>query len=298
MGNLFRKEAMDSQRDELSINRHTTRLTSPTLALSIIFSIGLIFTILWLLFGNIVNSVTIEGVVFPSGGIEKINVVKSGIITDVTVKVGDSVEVGDIIAIVADEEALNQIKDAVTRGADEATINSLRQSYYSNSVVVSKTEGTVVSVLEEGKYINTGEILAEIAASRVDNNPRQILAFLPTNQKLNIVEGCTVQVSPDYAPREKYGYINGYVSYISPEIISKTDAQKNLNIYNIPSLLNEDSGYIMVYINLLPDENSVSGLDWSENRSNNINVEWGTICTSSVVVSEMPPYKWLLGGES
>ena len=73
---------------------------------------------------------------------------------------------------------------------------------------------------------------------------------------------------------------------------------KKFDIYNIPNLLDEDETYIPVYINLLPDENSVSGLDWSENRSNSINVESGTICSSSVVISEIPPYKWLMGGGS
>lgn len=298
MGSLFRKEAVDNYREQFSINRQITKISFSTILLMLIFVSGLLLTVVWFLFGNIVNTVEITGVVYPAGGIEKINVSNAGIISDITVSIGENVEVGDILAVIPDEDILNEIETAAANGAENTTIEKLRQDYYNSSVIVSKTEGTVISVSDEGTYVQRGDTLAEIAASRIDNNQRQILAFLPTNQKNNISEGCSVQVSPDYAPREKFGYINGYVADIGNEIITKSDAEKKFDIYNIPNLLDENETYIPVYINLLPDENSVSGLDWSENRSNSINVESGTICSSSVVISEIPPYKWLMGGGS
>ncbi|MDO4299793.1 MAG: biotin/lipoyl-binding protein [Clostridia bacterium] len=298
MGNLFRKEAIDNYKDQFSIEKNITKLSFSTFFLVLIFILGLIFTVVWFIFGNVVNTVDVTGIVYPTAGIDKITASISGIVSDITIKTGESVKAGDIIAVIPNEEVLKQLNQAVSSNSDDAVIEKLRQDYYNTSVITSKTDGTVLSVSSEGAYVNTGDAVASVAARRNDNNQRQIFAFIPTSQKNNISKGCAVQVSPNYAPREKFGYINGYVADIGESIITKSDAQKEFAVYNIPNILDENETYIAVYINLLSDENTESGLYWSESRSGNINVETGTVCSSSIVISEKPPYKWLLGGGS
>ena len=296
MADLFRKKAVDNYKEQFSIDRQITRLSFSAGILTLIFVLGLLFTAVWFVFGNIVTTVNIDGIVYPTAGIDKITAANAGVISDITVSIGDSVKVGDTIAIIPDEEILNKIDEAIKSNCDEVLIEKLQQDYYNSSVITSKTEGTVLSVSTKGTYVQAGDALASIAAKQKDNNNRQIFAFLPTSQKNNIIKGCAVQVSPNYAPREKYGYINGYVADIGEEIITKSDVQKEFDVYNIPNLLEDNETYIGVYINLLPDENTYSGLKWSVSSSGNINVETGTLCSSLIVISEQPPYKWLFGG--
>ncbi len=296
MGNLFRKEAVENYKEQFSIDRQITRLSFSTLLLIMIFILGLLFIFVWFIFGNIVNTVNVTGIVYPTAGIEKITASKSGMISEVTVNIGDDVKTGDTVAIIPDEDILNRIDEAVSNNADEKIIEELRQDYYNNSIIVSKTAGKVLSAYDDGTYVQAGDAIVAVAARQKDNNQRQIFALLPTSRKNNISKGCAVQVSPDYAPREKFGYINGYVADIGESIITKSDAQKEFDVYNIPNILDENETYISVYINLLSDENTESGLNWSEINSGNIDVEIGTVCSSSIVISEKPPYKWLLGG--
>lgn len=296
MGNLFRKEAVENYKEQFSIDKQITKLSFSSIFLIFLFVLGLLFTAVWFIFGNTVTTVNVIGIVYPTAGIEKITAAKSGIISEVTVNIGEDIKTGDTVAIIPDEDILSRIDEAVSNNADEKTIDELRQDYYNNSIIVSKTDGTVLSAYSDESYVHEGDTIVTVAAKRKDNNQRQILAFLPTSQKNNIRKGCVVQVSPNYAPREKFGYINGYVADIGESIITKSNAQREIDVYNIPNIIDETETYIAVYINLLSDSNTESGLSWSEINSGNIDVEMGTVCGGSIVVSEQPPYKWLLGG--
>lgn len=297
MADLFRRKAVENYREQFSIDRQIKKLSFSTILLILIFILGLFFAGIWFIFGNTVNTVNVTGIVYPTAGIEKITASRSGIVSEVRLNSGEDIKTGDIAAIMPDEDILNKIEEAVSNNADEKIIEKLRQDYLNSSVIVSKTDGRVLSVCNDDTYVQTGDTIVTVAAKRKDSNNRQILAFLPTSSKNNISKGCAVQVSPNYAPREKYGYINGYVADIGEDIITRSDAEKEFNAYNIPNIIDENETYIAVYINLLPDENTQSGLNWSQTNSGNIDVETGTLCSGSIVVSEQPPYKWLLGGD-
>jgi multidrug resistance efflux pump len=296
LSGLFRKKAVENYRDIFSTDGNVARLSISAVVISVIFVIGVLLVGLWFFFGNILNTVEINGVVFPAAGIEKITATQEGVVSDIRVSRGEDVKVGDIIAVIPDETALTQLEWMVEDDAEEEEIASYRQKYENNSIIRAKSSGTIISVLSDGDYVATGDTVATVAARNKDDNTRQILAFLPTTQKNSISAGCAVQVSPNYAPREKYGYINGYISEIDPSVITKSDVQGMMEAYNIPSLLEEEQTYIAVYINLMPDEATESGLSWSVKQSGAIDVETGDLCDISVVESSQPPYKWLFGG--
>ncbi len=296
MGNLFRKEAVENYKEQFSTDRQILKLSFSTSLIILMFIVVFLFISVWFVFGNIVNTVNVTGVVYPTAGIANITATNAGIISEITVNIGDDVEIGDIVAIIPDENILKKIDEAISKGENKEVIERLRNDYHNKSVVISKYEGKVISTYSDGDCVQAGDSIVSITAKRRDSNQRQIYAFLPTSQKNNISKGCAVQVSPNYAPREKFGYINGYVVDIGKTIITKSDVEDNSNVYNIPSILDENETYIAVYINLLSDSENESGLDWSEKNSGNIDVETGTICNASIVVSHNPPYKWLLGG--
>lgn len=296
MANLFRKKAVDNYKEQFSIDTHISKLSFPTLLFCILFIMALTLALIWFVFGNIVNVVNIVGIVYPTSGVKNITSYKSGVISDINVDVGDEVRVGDIVAIIPDDTILQSINNAIANNSDKNIIDKLRQDYYSSSIVVSKTAGTVLKTSRDGDYVDAGTPIITVAASRSEDNQRQILAFLPTSQKNNINKGCNVQVSPDYATREKFGYINGYVTDIEDVVITKSEVESSMNVFNTPNLLEDDENYIAVYINLLPDTDTASGLSWTQKSSGNIDVEIGTLCDNSIVVANNPPYKWLFGG--
>lgn len=295
MNDLFRREASESFKDMFSTDRQIKKLSVSVRVLAAVFITGILLTGVWFVFGNIASTVNITGVVYPAGGIRYITAPEDGIISDICVTAGEKIEVGDIAAMIPNEGILNKI-DAASVSGEPA--EELKQDYRNTSVIVSEYSGTVLSVADKGAYIQKGGIIASVAAVREDNDQRQIFALMPSELINSISKGCSVQVSPNYAPREKFGYINGYVNDIGDTAITKSDALKDYDIYSIPSLLDEDKTYVAVYINLLSDPDTASGLNWSDSKSGDIDVSLGTVCENSVVISNQPPYRWLLGGGS
>lgn len=291
MSNLFRKKAVESYKEQFSTDRQIKSLPLPLLLLMSLFFIGFFLLCIWCIFGNISKSVEVTGVVYPNGGIIKIISEQDGKLETVLAKKGDDIELNEVIAVIPQNDILDNINLAEGREKEE-----LRKQYNEKSIIHSNVSGKIIYIADEGSVIEKGDIIATIAYNKKEINNKQILAFLPTEMKNSVYKGCQVQVSPNYASREKYGYINGYVQKVENSVITKNEAEKYYDIYNIPNLIQEDKTYVAVYINLISDESTESGLNWSNKNSGNIDVEMGATCKGEIIISEQPPYKWLFGG--
>ncbi len=288
MNNLFRKKAVDSYREQFNTDKQIKSLSMPTLMLYMLFFCGLVFLIIWCVFGNISKSISIRGVVYPDGEIVNIIAGEEGNIQTILAKKGDVVDLNEAIAVIPQTEILDNV--------NSENAEDVKKSYRTKSVIRSTVSGKIIEIAKEGSLIKKGDTVATVACSKKENNNKQILAFLPTDMKNRVEKGCNVQVSPNYASREKYGYINGYVEDIGKSIITKTSVEKNYGSYNIPNLVEENETYIAVYINLISDETTESGLNWSNKNSGNIDVGMGVVCENEIIISQQPPYKWLFGG--
>ena len=270
-------------------------LTSIVLPLSTkLPSIYVICPLTWLFTGEITRTTELDGVVFPSAGISTAYVLNGGTISNVTVRTGDKVETGEVLGIIPDENAL-----AALNHSDHMTEkdNTGRNDYINNSFIRSPANGYVVSILQKGRSVQTGDVFAMIAADSREFSKERVLVFLPSENKNGIKKGCKVQISLGYAKREKYGYINGYVYDVSDKVITKKDALEDYDFYNIPNLLEEGKTYLPVTINFEENKNYESGLAWSLASSGSIEPEPGTKCKCSVIIGEKRPYDWLLGGD-
>ena len=166
-----------------------------------------------------------------------------------------------------------------------------------DSFIRSPADGYVISILQKGRVVKEGDVFALIAADSTEFGREHVLCFLPTESKNGIKAGCEVQIVLEYAPREKYGYINGYVYDVSDRIITKEDAIADYGFYNIPNMLEDDKTYLPIIINFDENPNYKSGLSWSIASSAGIEPKVGTKCKCSVIIGEKRPYDWLLGGD-
>ena len=111
---LFRKTALDrlSSPEQLDV---MVRITSPVgwVALLTILSL-LLIALAWGIFGNIPTKVMGSAILIKSGGVVEVAARSQGLITDVSVKVGDMVSRGQRIARIAQPallEEFNQLRD-------------------------------------------------------------------------------------------------------------------------------------------------------------------------------------------
>lgn len=127
MNNIFRKTALDkiSSPDQLD---QVIVITPPSFWMSVIGIGGILITVLiWSIFGRIPVNVSANGIYMTENGIQVIYSEKAGIIERVSVKDGDRVSKGDVIACFSRDELDKKLKELSERreSVEEVTIDSV-----------------------------------------------------------------------------------------------------------------------------------------------------------------------------
>lgn len=295
MEKLFRKNAVDNYKDRFAVNKIIPRVPLRIWTVSFVFAAGIILSAVWLVFGKVTTTVDVDGVVFPPNGFEEIPAWGSGVLTNVAVDVGDKVEAGDIIAVITNSFELDEIETAQKNGENEETVRDKQKHYLDNAIIRTKFSGIVVSRAAKGNFLMEGDSIAKVAVQKANGNKKQVVAFLPTSNRYIVQTGCEAQISPDYAPREKYGYISGYVSYVGTDTITKKTLDSKYDEYNVSEILEDGETYFAVYIDFALDDKNEGELIWSLEESRGTPVELGANCRTTIVVDQETPLDWLLG---
>ena len=147
-------------------------------AVLLIAAVGLC---IWSFTGTIVRSVDITGIVFPQYGIEQVTSQAEGLVSYVQVEVGDTVQAGDLIAVVPQEELLREIEAARASQASQEALEALYQAYEAASMIYTPVSGRVVDLIQAGDLLQMGDLVAGITNYSVDSfNEAEIRAYVPS----------------------------------------------------------------------------------------------------------------------
>ena len=185
-----------------------------------ILTAGVIWALVWLFTGSMVLGVEISGIVFPQHGIQSVESRREGTLTCCQVKVGDSVEAGDLLAIIP------------------------------HSGLLEEAAG-------EGAHIQVGDTLADITSSDPYTNEAEIRAYVPVDTARSISKGMEVRIYPQYESRALRGYLPGLVSEISGYPITQADIQRDLGRFYSGQDLGEN--LLEVRVTLLPGSGTGQG---------------------------------------
>lgn len=107
--NVFRKTSLDRLSSPEQLDKLIT-VTSPKGWITVI-TVGLVLlaSILWGVFGAIPLKVDTSGILISSGGVSSISSTVNGQVTDIRLGNGDEVKQGDVIAIIGQEDVVDQI---------------------------------------------------------------------------------------------------------------------------------------------------------------------------------------------
>ncbi|MCL1808110.1 MAG: hypothetical protein FWG31_10490 [Oscillospiraceae bacterium] len=135
-----------------------------------------------------------------------------------------------------------------------------------------------------GSIPETAELSGTALAA--GENPLAVYCYLPIDETKALTVGMSVRVSPDYAPREQYGYIIGKVQSIgrTPVTADKLQAEfgSDAGLLAIPS-----GNVIEVVIELeTTDDGSIR---WSKSKGASLDVTTGSTCELTVILSERRP---------
>ncbi len=115
---------------------------------------------------------------------------------------------------------------------------------------------------------------------------QKVYCYVPIATSKRLATGMDVQISPDYADREEYGFINGKILSVGSSVM--TEEYLNSKFSN-PQLVIPSVTAAMQQGNVVEIEISLG--EWSSEKGEGIEVTDGTTCAVSAIIGETKPYE-------
>ena len=292
--NLFRKSSLERVSSPERLNDYI-KITHPGIFGVLFGCLAILIAVsLWGVYGNIPDSVNTVGVIFPQNGVTTVIPTISGRISDMRVRVGDYVEAGQIIAIVPQEELLKQIQELKSsEQPDQKLIADMISTYESCSVIVAPVSGIVLSAKAANETVSNMEAVASIVEQEKYANDKQVICYIEASAAKKLKEGMEVQVSPNFAPREEYGYMYGYITSIGSYPVSETDVLTAVGNQQYAQGLSIQGNCVEVRVTLTVDSASANKIKWSNKKGEKVTLSIGTNCNMQIIIKKYRPYELL-----
>lgn len=115
---------------------------------------------------------------------------------------------------------------------------------------------------------------------------QKVYSYVSIGDSKRLSEGMTVQICPEYAPREEYGYINGKITSIGSEIV--TSQYLNYKFEN-PQIILPLISAASKESNLIEIEMEMG--NWSNENGHSVEIVEGTLCEVSAIIGQTKPYE-------
>lgn len=297
---IFSREALDKLRSPEKLNTliPVTNSISWMALASILFLIFAI--ILWSIFGAFTVKAEGMGLIMDSAGVVNITSVASGKITNIYVKKGDRIQVGDLIAHIEQPE---QVADTQISqygiwlaSSERDVINQVyqhnaklnRQSSTEN--VYSDYSGIVNEItVNSGNVINSGQSICSV---RLTQNRSELLGvfYVPVEMGKRVEPGMTIQLAPNGLDVSKTGCLIGVVRSVSQYPVTSENVIKTLGNATLAQWFIQNKGALIeIQFDLVKDENSESGYLWTSQVGKHKPITAGSFCTGFVIVEREAP---------
>lgn len=154
--------------------------------------------------------------------------------------------------------------------------------------VLSPYDGKVVEVMATvGDLISEGKPLLSI---QFGSKALEAEIYLPPHSEIKRVRpGSPVQISPNTAKREEYGFMLGRVVSVSEFPATPQGMMALLNNESLVQMLSQQGAPFVAHVELLPDTKTISGYQWSSQAGAGLDVSSGTLCMASVILRQQAP---------
>ncbi|MDO4199638.1 MAG: hypothetical protein Q4D57_02620 [Clostridia bacterium] len=119
--------------------------------------------------------------------------------------------------------------------------------------------------------------------------PQEVCCYVPISTSKRLKEGMDVQISPDYAGREEYGYVNGKITSVGKDVVTSEYLQANF----------ENPQVVLPAVQMAAKEGNVVEIrmsvgEWSNEKGKQITLSEGANCTVQAVVGETKAYQFII----
>jgi HlyD family secretion protein len=161
------------------------------------------------------------------------------------------------------------------------------------SRVITQTAGRIIEIMaNSGEAVEAGKPVFAIAPEGGDLIA--VLYLPPAGLAKRVVSGVRAEISPAAYEKERYGYLIGSVSYVSPYPVGASGMMPILGNQSLVDTLTAKGALVEVRVELIPDKSTLSGYQWSSKHSQDIRLSAGSWCSGSFVVQKNRPISLVL----
>jgi hypothetical protein len=273
---LFRKVALDRQSSPERLDE-LMQLTGPGGWLALLAACVVVAVAVgWGILGRVPTVVAAEGVLIRDESIRMVESPGTGQVADVLVDVGDPVTRDQVVA--------RLVQSGTGRTVD----------------VASAHDGRVTEVrAERGNVVQAGTSLLVLEQ---EGRPLEAVLYLPPIEAKRVQPGMEVQLAPSSVRQERYGLLRGRVTTVGELPATLLSMRRVLGSDELARALHGGGtgalrgAPIQVEVELLRDERTASGFQWTSPGGPPIAIQNGTPCTAEVVLAEQAPIALVFAG--
>lgn len=258
MGNDVSKESREENLkspDQICDHLHLTYV--PTYLLATAATVLLLAFIVWGVLGSVSDKVYFSGVVFPAQGTTDIMLPNKGIVRSLMVRDGDSVRLGQTVALVSIDD--------------------------SHSFLTSTVSGLVVSTKADNEPFEAFEpIVSVVGDTAYDGQPQQalLLAYADNEAQRDLRVGMQAQVWPANEKRDEIGYVRGRIRQVVRYPANAAKVRQILKSDILAQqLMEQDNVVYEVIVDLQHDPANPTCYDWSFGQPDDVSMDFGTYCS-------------------
>lgn len=246
-------------------------VTSPIGWVGLLVTFALLVTVtVWGFYGEIPLQADGPGILLHPGGLRTVAAMSPGRIVDLLVKVGDTVEKGQVVA---------RVQSMAT---------------YPATAIVELTSpfagGVTQMIARPGLVVQPGD--AVLTLGPLVSNLEAVL-YLPLDKGKKVAIGQAVQVTVSTVEREQYGYILGIVKTASSYATSTQIMQETLGNPDLVRAFTHGDSFqtapVEIRVRLFRDLQTPSGYHWSSQNGPPFAITPGTPCTASIATGSERP---------
>lgn len=284
---IFRKKALDTVSSPEQLDQHV-RITRPSVWVIMIAIIALLIgSGIWACTAEMTQGFEIStAILWPASGVNYSLSKHAGMVKDVLVESGDYISKGYILASIPNEELLSKIETA----SEGTALDALRYEYANTSLIKAEDDSYVQNTVYKNNEVTSNQVVSACVPTDTVVGTKEILSYVPYSTARGLSVGTEVQVSPNAAPREQFGYIKGVISDIGTVTVNDETIEKTMGTTQYKQLLGIDETCVEVRIKLYQDDSSYNGYMWSNDKGKFVSgIAVGTACSAKVIQGRIHP---------
>jgi hypothetical protein len=306
---LFRQEALQKLSSPEELDQAITITDTRGWIALIASGLIVILILLWLYTGTIPVTASGSGILLKGGGVQKVIAITGGPITELNVKINDTVTENQVIAKVMRPELpeldfeISDIKDeieALQKDQKNLETNKKLIKKLERKLHVIETKKEIISEIKSPAkrkildlMVKTGDILREqdtVAIIEPPDENIEAIIYIPVSLGKKIEPAMEVQISPQTVKRDLYGFIIGKVKSVDTLPETRESMMKVVGNEELVNMFSLQGPPVEVHVELDRDITTESGYKWSSHKGPSSGINNGTLCTGTVILKKIHPF--------